>query len=69
MWGFCPQLLFANTRTMVTEQRALSRKSQTFGLGQTNRTDIFGGILGTRIFGTFGPIMFALWVWVGFGAS
>ena len=26
-------------------------------------------IFRTRIFGAFGPIMFALWVWVGFGAS
>ena len=26
-------------------------------------------IFETRIFGAFGPIMFALWVWVGFGAS
>ena len=26
-------------------------------------------IIDTRIFGAYGPIMFALWVWVGFEAS
>ena len=30
---------------------------------------MFNQILIARIFGAFGLIMFALWVWVGFGAS
>ena len=33
------------------------------------KTNSFDNIKETRIFGAYGPIMFALWVWVDFGAS